>query len=85
LQSLSEFNFSYSGLFEDRNPEEDERNKQADAGYHERFGWLIVIDALSNGNGKDWEFYTDMNVIEFMNRIVFMKIRNQESGIMSQA
>jgi hypothetical protein len=75
LQSLQAFNAGYTGLFEPGNSRQNPPAPDTGSDFHARYGWLMVLDTLSNGDGISWSFYLDMNVVEFLNRIAFTKAK----------
>ena len=67
----------YSGLFE-QEIRDDERggesvNVGSNEGYSERWGWIITLDNLCNGDFTKRPYYEKMNVIEFLNICAFVK------------
>lgn len=62
---------SYSSFFEQA--DEEEHNEKPIVKASEGDTWLMWIDKLSNGNGRDWNYFLEMNAIEFLNRLSFLK------------
>ena len=40
-----------------------------------KYGWLYTVDNLTNGRPELWEFYFNMNIIEFLNRLAYQKAK----------
>lgn len=85
MSALRELNQRYRGLFhsavtegdaesEDDTVEGVEKTEEED--YFSKWGWVITLDALSQGDHSKWEYYTNMNVIEFLNIVSFQKDKN---------
>ena len=77
LQSISELNELYSGLFESENGEHDRAEQERDfgggEGFGERWGWIATLDSLCNGDFTKRPYYEKMNVIEFLNICSYVK------------
>lgn len=41
--------------------------------FESRWGWHITLDNLSNNDRTKWAFFTDMEVIEFLNELSYRK------------
>ena len=37
-----------------------------------------MLDAMSNGNREQWDYFTEMNVMQFLNHMAFLKDKNKE-------
>ncbi len=44
--------------------------------FHAQYGWLDVVDVLSNGDGTKWEYYLRLTVLEVFNRLSFYKAKS---------
>ena len=77
MQSISELNANYSGLFESETREHDGAEQSNDIGgsegFGERWGWIATLDNLCNGDFTKRPYYEKMNVIEFLNICSFVK------------
>ena len=77
MQSISELNANYSGLFEQESGEHDRGEQESDIGgsegFGERWGWIATLDSLCNGDFTKRPYYEKMNVIEFLNICSFVK------------
>ena len=77
MQSVSELNEMYAGLFESETGEHDgaeqERNYGGSEGFGERWGWIATLDNLCNGDFTKRPYYEKMNVIEFLNICSYVK------------
>jgi len=43
--------------------------------FQSKYGWLYTVDNLTNGRPELWEFYFEMNIIEFLNRLAYQKAK----------
>jgi hypothetical protein len=41
---------------------------------------VVSIDAVANGDPLKWEQVTDMNVVQFLNVLLFIKDKNKAFG-----
>jgi hypothetical protein len=69
----------YSPLFGEEQPRDTEVNerdteRQRVSGFLEQWGWEYNIDLCAENDRVSWEhIYTKWNVIEFMNRLSYLK------------
>ena len=82
MSALRELNQRYRGLFHttisegdaESEVDTDERVEETEEeSYFEKWGWVVTLDALSQGDHSKWEYYTNLNVIEFLNIVSFQK------------
>lgn len=45
--------------------------------YARYWGWFVTLDAISNNVRKDWDYFTTMNVIEFLTTLSFYKDKQE--------
>lgn len=43
-----------------------------------KYGWLDIVDSLSNGQRHFWEFYFSMSVWDIFNTLAFYKAKNAD-------
>jgi len=67
---------SYGGLFGTKEQGEEIAQVGVD-GFIERWGWFHVLDEMSNNNRDKWDYFLNMNVIEFLNHMAYLKDRNK--------
>jgi hypothetical protein len=53
--------------------------------FESRWGWIAVINNLSNNDRSRWAYYEDMNVTEFLNTVVFYKEKSEAEQKWQQA
>ena len=41
------------------------------------YGWLYSLDQLAGGDGTKWLYYERISVMEFLNRLSFLKAKNE--------
>ena len=77
LQSIGQVNQMYSGLFESEARRDDDDSRTvtvgSNEGFGERWGWIITLDNLCNGDFTKRPYYEKMNVIEFLNICAYTK------------
>lgn len=78
LSKLQQLIRSYSGLFDEADGETD--NGTDGRSYSEHWGWFIVLDTMSNGMRKDWDWFTEMNLVQFLNYMAFLKDKNRHEN-----
>jgi uncharacterized protein YfaT (DUF1175 family) len=91
LSALRELNGRYSGLFSKESgqgngeSEEDiEEVNQEEESYFQKWGWIITLDSLSQGDHSKWEYYTNLGVIEFLNVVSFQKDKTEWQRSLNQ-
>ena len=58
---------------------EDSREPQEESeSFEKRWSWIAVINNMSNNDRSKWDFYFDLNIIEFLNTVVFFKEKAEE-------
>ena len=84
--SLAKFLARYSGLFEQREREQDEGIAKTSSGFHEHWGWYTTLDEVSGGDVLKFDSILKMNVVEFLNWLAYLKDKKkwQEQQAMSQ-
>ena len=71
----------YPNLFGGGSSESSEGSEeQSTSGrtFEEKWGWIATINNMSNNDRTKWDFYFDLNVIEFLNTVVFFKDKSEE-------
>jgi hypothetical protein len=58
--------------------EDGNESPQSGRSFEEKWGWIAVINNMSNNDRSKWDFYFDLNVIEFLNTVVFYKDKSEE-------
>ena len=76
---------SYRGLFTQDDDAGDTGGGEADGGdepvtFRTHWGWLATVDDLAKGDRSKWEYYLDMNLIEFFNTLAFQKDKQGDRG-----
>ncbi len=77
MQSLSDTNKRYSGLFGKAVEQSGNDNNGSSKKFAERWGWYVTLDRLSNSRPDKWKYYYDMGVIEFLNLVAFYKDKDR--------
>lgn len=75
LSKLQQLVRSYTGLFTDEDGETD--NGTDGGGYSKHWGWFIVLDKMSNGRREQWDWITEMNIVQFLTYMSFLKDKNE--------
>jgi hypothetical protein len=44
--------------------------------YKEKWGWIIIINDLSNDKRWKWDYFFNMDLVEFLNTVSFFKDKN---------
>jgi hypothetical protein len=85
LQCNEEVTRLYSGLFNQGNKEVEEgEQKEQGKTFSDHWGWVTVLDALSNNQVKDWEAIANMPVIEFLNAMAYYKDKQRYLDVQSR-
>jgi hypothetical protein len=58
--------------------EASEEQQTSGRTFEEKWGWIGVINNMANNDRSKWDFYFDLNVIEFLNTVVFYKDKSEE-------
>ena len=77
LSTLEALNTNYRRLFDKDTGKDNERTYSNGKGF-EKWGWIITLDNLSNGHSDKWHYYTELNVIEFLNICAYQKDKQKE-------
>ena len=80
LQFFNELIGSYGRLFNkgaEQGDEEDKENHVKLNTFQDVWGWQNTLDELANGKRRDWDYFIEMNVIEFLNTLSFYKDKQQ--------
>lgn len=80
LSCLNTFNQRYAKLF-DGGLREDDAPSEGN-----RWAWYDVLNGMSNGDRTKWDYYTDMNVVAFLNYLSYVtdkerKLKKAQQGI----
>ena len=84
MQALKGLNERFGGLFTQRAEEDDEGDGEAEEGDRQRangfarWGWLITLDNIADGDYTKWQHFYDINVIEFLTVCSYHKAKNEE-------
>lgn len=72
LQRIHQLRSAYRGLFPSNNgaTEEDDKSNNS-KWFTSKYGWLVWVDKLADGKRKDWDYFLNMGVIEFLNSITY--------------
>ena len=76
---------SYKGLFAQADDGGDTGGGETDGGdepvtFRSHWGWLATVDDLAKGDRSKWEYYLNMNLIEFFNTLAFQKDKQEDRG-----
>ena len=72
--ALLEITETYRTLWNDggnENTKESEKGNPRTLEQH--YGWVVTLDRLTGGDRSNWDFYLNMNVIEFLNYLCYLK------------
>ena len=59
---------------DEEDEEADEENEGSNRpGFVKHWGWYYTLDNLSNNDRTKWEYFLEMNVIEFLNSLSYFK------------
>jgi hypothetical protein len=72
---LSQVRNAYSSLFGDSSERAETQSGANVSTFQSKYGWLYTVDNLTNGRPELWEFYFEMNIVEFLNRLAYQKAR----------
>jgi hypothetical protein len=79
LQLCGQLNGKYKKLFAvEESDGSEESEKVTKKGFEKHWGWIAVIDSLSNGDRTKWNYFTEMGVVEFLNTLAYYKDKQQE-------
>ena len=78
---IKNFNQSYSELFggngisnhEQEGEEGDAQHAEGSEDFHAKWGWVAHVDAVSEATHETWERVWQMNLVEFLNIICYLK------------
>lgn len=74
FEELYRLNEGYSGLRGKKQQGSDEGVGENDEeSFSEFWGWQLVLDNLSNHDRTKWDFFLNMDVVEFLNTVSFYK------------
>lgn len=77
MQSLSSLNKRFGVLFTEKDGDNDEGDERTISGFS-RWGWMITLDNLSEGDPTKYPYFYELNVIEFLTVISYKKAKNEE-------
>ena len=72
MQSFGKLNALFKRLFEVKT-EGDEPVTIGEESFASHWGWFLVLDNLSNSDRTKWDYFLNMNIIEFLNTLCFYK------------
>lgn len=74
FSQLSEIITKYKRLFGQGDGEgEEDVTERAKPTFVEYWGWYYTLDNISNNDRTKWEYFLNMNVIEFLNTLAYYK------------
>jgi hypothetical protein len=74
FKQLSEIIERYKRLFgQGDNETEQESTKGTKPTFVEYWGWYYTLDNISGNDRTKWEYFLNMNVIEFLNTLAYYK------------
>ena len=71
MQVLRGITRQYANLFSGAGGEVDEGSAGND--YWSKWGWVALVNNMANNDRQKWDYYFDMNVIEFLNTVTHHK------------
>jgi hypothetical protein len=77
LESLKGLNERFGGLFKQESETDEEPDEPISKGFS-RWGWLITLDNLTDGDATKWNHYYGLNVIEFLTIVSYFKSKADE-------
>ena len=80
MQGLQKLVRSYRNLFDSESSNDEEGYGEDDEPitHAEHWGWLATIDQLARGERERWEYFLNMNIVEFFNTLAFNKDKNKD-------
>ena len=86
MQILQGIIRSYPNLFGVTDTEGSEQSEQnIGQSFNQRYGWIAVINNMANNDRSKWEYFMELNLIEFLNAVVFFKDKAEEDKRIWQA
>lgn len=77
MQSLQSLNGRFSGLFTSETESDEEGDGRTDSGFS-RWGWMITLDNIADGDPSKYPYFYELNVIEFLTTISYKKAKIEE-------
>jgi hypothetical protein len=74
LRVLQDINRQYSNLFDSGGGEGSEGSGGS---FRDKWGWIATINDMSNNDRQKWDYYFNLNVIELLNTVSFMKDKGE--------
>lgn len=56
----------------------------AESGLYQKWGWVAIINDMANNDSTKWSYYFKMNVIEFLNTVVFFRDKGEHDRQMHE-
>ena len=86
MQVLQGIGRQYPNLF-GAGGEQSNGESKANSGqsFETKWGWIVAINNLANNDRSKWSYYEDMNIIEFLNTLVFYKDKSEDDKLKWQA
>jgi len=81
---LGKLRKEYTSLFGDAGEASETSGGERVETFITKYGWLNAVDNLTNGRPELWDYYFDMNIIEFLNRLAFHKAKGAHERQMSK-
>lgn len=78
MRTLEELNGNYKRLFDAKDSESGGDTKSNKRGFAEVYGWLITLDNISNNDRTKWDYFQQMNAVEFLNYLAYVKSKAKE-------
>ena len=63
----------------------EENSTNSGQTFESKWGWIVSINNLANNDRSKWSYYEDMNIIEFLNTLVFYKDKSEDDKLKWQA
>ena len=51
----------------------DDAEEGSGSNFWQKYGWIALIDKMADGKREMWDYYFDLNIIEFLNTVAFYK------------
>lgn len=70
---------NYRNLFADRVDESGEE-VESDVTFSNHWGWIEIVDRLADKDRTKWDYFLNMNVIEFLNAVAYDVDRRKDKA-----
>jgi hypothetical protein len=72
---LAQLRDEYSTLFGVRSEGAETTSGNKTQTFLTKYGWLYTVDNMTNGRPELWDWWFDLNIIEFLNRLAYHKAK----------